>query len=147
MSLDKILNFEVVLEEIKQETDNAMLNELYCLHDGYAFLITADDKQKKQIRAMIEEFPTKDLKEEKTDRIAFGIHIKQGESRHAFFSGIYEKLSGEEDTSNCFISFHADGGNQGLQTKAAVIPIAEKLMELRIPFVTYHPPSKYSPRN
>lgn len=134
-----------MLEEIKQETDNTVLAELYCLRDNYAFLITANGEQKKQIKAVIEEFPTNDFKEDKENRMAFGIHIKHCESKHAFFSGMYEKYSGEKDTSNYFISFHANGGSQGLQTKAAVIPIAEKLIELKIPFVTYNPISKYEP--
>lgn len=149
-----IEKWENILEKIKQETDARTLTETYTLKDNFSLMLTANANQKQALENMLEQYPKNEYFDKTFEMFGCKRYligetvISYKPTRHLLFTEIFEDKSKTKTDTNVTISFHPEEDmydEQAFGAKKAVIQIAEKVMEMKIPFVTCDLISKYTP--
>ncbi len=140
--------------ELKGENDIDVLRSFYCVHTNFSILLTLDDTKKNQLEKMLEF----NEKVEGFDKcyemlgakkyIIDDCQISYKDSRANGLVDMFETESGDTTTTNASITFFpfTDSLYSQVQLgKETILKVANTLMELKIPFETTSPPSRYTP--
>lgn len=142
-------------ELIRAESDPRTLHEKYQVQENFIILVTAGESQKGILEMMLETLQKTDEFEQNfvycgVRRYSLnGAILDYWGKRCPGFVEWFERESGQSSDSNLAICFHsphpANYATQVFAVKKAVLELSSKLVELKIPFETARPSSRYVP--